>query len=512
MPAAAAIVLLAAADAAVRRAGTLLAAAALGIACGAGSLYRIEAALEGGSLAVEATDVAEFTGVLRADSLLSREGDTLLRLRVRGAATAGGIDAAARADALVIVRGDWRFAAGERLSVSSGLRTFDSTGRERYVAGVNRDDIRRSGFSSPVWLLRARIREWLHRAIAGIGYPASALLEALLIGAREDVPADLSEGFRSTGSLHVLALSGLHAGIVFAFVSAMLRPVRSRLAVYLAGSALLAGYLFVAGLMPSLVRAVVMLTVGGAARLADRDDEPLNLLAISGIVIVAADPFAAATLSFQLSFLALAGILSLGPVLGRPLEGRVPPLLAVPLAASAGAAGRDAARRAAFVRCLVPLGHRGGPPARAPGDGVPLAGPRVAGGVPAGRTVGRCVGSRALRRGLPGDRGRHRHSRPPSRCHRDPGSRARVGGSGRGGSPGARPARASRGAFGNGMGALNHDSPAEIRAVLERRSIGLKKRWGQNFLVNRGRASASCRCSTRRPGAWRGRSARASGR
>jgi 16S rRNA (adenine1518-N6/adenine1519-N6)-dimethyltransferase len=36
------------------------------------------------------------------------------------------------------------------------------------------------------------------------------------------------------------------------------------------------------------------------------------------------------------------------------------------------------------------------------------------------------------------------------------------------------------------VGALNHDSPAEIRAVLERRHIGLKKRWGQNFLVNRG--------------------------
>ncbi len=36
------------------------------------------------------------------------------------------------------------------------------------------------------------------------------------------------------------------------------------------------------------------------------------------------------------------------------------------------------------------------------------------------------------------------------------------------------------------MGSLNHDSPVEIRAVLERRGIGLKKRWGQNFLVNRG--------------------------
>jgi competence protein ComEC len=281
--------------------------------------------------------VTGFTGVLRADSTLSQKGDTLLQVRVREAVTRSGIAAAAGTDALVIVRGDWRFSAGEALSIRSGLEEFASTGRERYVAGADREDIRRAGFSSPVWLLRAGVRDVFHRAISGIGYPASALLEALLIGAREDVPADLREGFRATGSLHVLALSGLHAGIIFAFVSVLLRPLRNRLAVFLAGAVLLAGYLFVAGLMPSLVRAVVMLTVGGAARLADRDDEPLNLLAISGIVILAADPFDAATLSFQLSFLALAGILSLGPILGRPLEGRVPRMLAAPLAASAGA-------------------------------------------------------------------------------------------------------------------------------------------------------------------------------
>jgi competence protein ComEC len=337
LPAAASVALLAAADPVVRRAGLLLASAAAGLALGAGSLYRLRAAAEGGRLAVEPTGVVEFTGVLRADSMLSRDGETLLRVRVREATTREGIAVAARTDALVIVRGDWRFAAGQTVSVRSELAPFESTGPERYVAGVTRDDVRTVGFSSSLWRLRAGIRDGVHRAIAGTGYPASALLEALIVGAREDVPEDLRAGFSATGSLHVLSLSGLHAGIVFAFVSLLLRPVRSRLAVFLAGTSLLALYLFVAGLMPSLVRAVVMLTVGGAARLADRDDEPLNLLAIAGIVIIAADPFAAATLSFQLSFLALAGILSLGPILERPLEGRIPRLLAVPLAASAGA-------------------------------------------------------------------------------------------------------------------------------------------------------------------------------
>ncbi len=120
-------------------------------------------------------------------------------------------------------------------------------------------------------------------------------------------------------------------------VSLLLRPLRSRLAVFLAGAVLLGCYLFVAGPLPALARAVVMLVVGGAARLADRDDEPLNLLALSGIVIVAVDPFAAATLSFQLSYLALAGMLTLGPALARSLHGRVPRPVAAALGASVGA-------------------------------------------------------------------------------------------------------------------------------------------------------------------------------
>jgi 16S rRNA (adenine1518-N6/adenine1519-N6)-dimethyltransferase len=54
------------------------------------------------------------------------------------------------------------------------------------------------------------------------------------------------------------------------------------------------------------------------------------------------------------------------------------------------------------------------------------------------------------------------------------------------------------------MGSLNHDSPSEIRAVLERRGIGLKKRWGQNFLVNRGARERLVSLLDPRPGsiAW----------
>jgi ComEC/Rec2-related protein len=337
IPAAAAVPLLLGPAPRMRRAGLLVAAVAAGLALGAGSLGRMVAAREQGTLPVDPVEVNEFTGTVRADSLLSREGDTVLRVAVREVVTRRGVVAATRSDALVLVRGDWRFAAGESVIVRAGLRAFDGTGRERYISGAERGDVHSDGFAIPLMRLRAGIREAVHRAISGVGYPASALLEALLVGAREDVPVDISDGFRLTGSLHVLSLSGLHAGIVFAAVSLLLRPLRSRGAVYLVGVLLLCGYLFVAGPMPALARAVVMLIVGGAARLADRDNEPLNLLAISGIILVAVDPFAAPTLSFQLSFLGLAGLLALGPTLARPLEGRVPRPIAAALGASAGA-------------------------------------------------------------------------------------------------------------------------------------------------------------------------------
>ena len=57
---------------------------------------------------------------------------------------------------------------------------------------------------------------------------------------------------------------------------------------------------------------------------------------------------------------------------------------------------------------------------------------------------------------------------------------------------------------------MNFDSPPEIRALLEERGLALKKRWGQNFLVNRGRASASSSILAPQPRRHVGRSVRGS--
>jgi competence protein ComEC len=125
--------------------------------------------------------------------------------------------------------------------------------------------------------------------------------------------------------------------VIYGLVSLILRPVPGRSLKLILGTAVLLLYQFLAGPIPSLLRATLMLTAGSAALLLDRDGEPLNLLCLAGTIMLFADPSQAWSPSFQLSFLALAGILLLGPLVSRPLEGRVPAAILEPFAASAGA-------------------------------------------------------------------------------------------------------------------------------------------------------------------------------
>ena len=82
------------------------------------------------------------------------------------------------------------------VAFQSALVRLDALTGETWTATVERRDLVRRGYSSVLWSLRADVREWLHRAILRAGYPASALMEALLIGTREEVPADLYDGFK----------------------------------------------------------------------------------------------------------------------------------------------------------------------------------------------------------------------------------------------------------------------------------------------------------------------------
>ena len=124
--------------------------------------------------------------------------------------------------------------------------------------------------------------------------------------------------------MHVLAVSGLHVGIIFLIISSILKPLqRFKWGIYLKGLFLLLSlwlYAAITGLSPSVTRAATMFSFVIAAKLFKRHTNIFNTLATSAMVLLILNPFLAVELGFQLSYLAVMGIVVLQPYLDKLWE------------------------------------------------------------------------------------------------------------------------------------------------------------------------------------------------
>ena len=163
--------------------------------------------------------------------------------------------------------------------------------------------------------------------------PQAALGQALLLGLRDDQPEDVVEQFRATGTSHLLAVSGLHVGILMATSLAVSQRILGRRRqLYLAAPlALVWLYALTAGMSPSVTRAAIMGSVYLAAYALGRPRSVLPALGLAAAVMVALNPNVLWSVSFQLSFAAMAGI----ALMAEPLAQR----LQAPLEARLGRAG-----------------------------------------------------------------------------------------------------------------------------------------------------------------------------
>ena len=193
-----------------------------------------------------------------------------------------------------------------------------------------------SSFADKVLAARASLRLSLMKMLYGWG-DAGGLFLALCSGMREFMADDVSDIFRRAGLSHILALSGMHLSILggaIAFICAKLagRRLASKLSLLA-----LAFFLFFAAQSPSLLRAFLFTAALAAVRRAGFRAELLPVLALVFCVHVILRPADFYSLSFQLSYLATAGILSIGAFFTELLDAFIPPKLCSPLAASLGA-------------------------------------------------------------------------------------------------------------------------------------------------------------------------------
>ncbi len=145
---------------------------------------------------------------------------------------------------------------------------------------------------------------------------ASSILSALILGDRSEVPEEVYEAFSKSGTVHVLALSGLHVGFVMALLWGLLGflriPFRYRVILTIGA---LWFYAAIADFAPSVVRAVLMASVVMFGEMIQRRRMLINNLLVAMILILIADPASLFDVGFQLSFTAVFSIVWMYPKL-----------------------------------------------------------------------------------------------------------------------------------------------------------------------------------------------------
>ena len=152
----------------------------------------------------------------------------------------------------------------------------------------------------------------------------SAILTAFVTGSKESIGKSTKETFRSTGAAHLLALSGLHVGILFmilnritALFSITLAARRMRVLVVVGCTA---AFLAITGFIPSLARAIIMAAICSIAKVWGYRIARAETLAITAFLLICYNPQVVASIGFQLSFAAMAGIMLIMPTLSESLE------------------------------------------------------------------------------------------------------------------------------------------------------------------------------------------------
>ena len=148
----------------------------------------------------------------------------------------------------------------------------------------------------------------------------AGFLTAILTGDKSGLSVQASTDLSEAGLYHILAVSGMHCGFLLTLVTFLTGRHRRRL-VAAVTIPLLVFYALLTGGSPSVVRACVMLTFLMAAPLFRRESDGPTALSAALFLILLKNPFAAASISLQLSFAAMAGILWLTPKLYRLLMG-----------------------------------------------------------------------------------------------------------------------------------------------------------------------------------------------
>ena len=305
-----------------RRIGACL----LAFSLGAGRIFLAQPHIDEGSLSWY-----NDRGQVTVRGIVSERPDILggqQTLRVSASHLAGdGFDLDIEGDLLVKLGGYPRYQYGDELAIEGQLVTpprFPTFDYRQLLAQrgiyslMPRPDIQLMVHNQGDWLSTQlyRFKDRLVTVISQIlPMPQSALLAGMLVGDESGIPASLEEAFRTTGTSHIVVISGWNVTILAGLVIALLVPLLGRRKSLWVALAAIAGYTLLVGFDPPIVRAAIMGGLTLLALLAGRQTLALNSLALAALLMTLIHPFALWDLGFQLSFAAASGLILFQPPL-----------------------------------------------------------------------------------------------------------------------------------------------------------------------------------------------------
>ena len=166
-----------------------------------------------------------------------------------------------------------------------------------------------------IYLFREKLK---NRIIEKMPLDTGAFMRAILLGDRSELPKDMQICFKNSGTMHVLAISGLHVGIIAAVLLFIFRifGVKREIS-YLCTMMFLVFFSFMTLLRPSVVRAVIMACIIIIGRLLGKRTDIYNSLSAAAVFILVRNPKDFFNVGFQLSFAAVLSIAYLTPRLTR---------------------------------------------------------------------------------------------------------------------------------------------------------------------------------------------------
>ena len=167
---------------------------------------------------------------------------------------------------------------------------------------------------SKTFFLRQRVKLLERLQREGLEGDAYAVVAAMALGDKSALTKDLKNVYSLTGASHVLALSGLHLGIIYTLISFLIVGRRWQMVSQLICILSIWTFVFLVGMSVSVVRSAIMLTIYALLSLGHRDKMSVNTLAFAALVMLVVSPRSLFDIGFQMSFMAVLSILLWMPV------------------------------------------------------------------------------------------------------------------------------------------------------------------------------------------------------